>query len=290
MEQFIANGLCKGSVYALVALGFGLIYTTSGVFHLAHGAVYTTAAYSMFLASVLLQLPLLVSVGLALVTAVTLGVLVELLVYQPLDRKQASRAALLISSLGVYIVAVNLLAMFFGNETRILRSGAEATVSLGNVILTRVQLAQIAASALFVAVYWGFLRKSPLGRICRAVADDPVLASSLGVKVQATRLVVFTLGSFLAGIGAVLIALDVGIDPQIGFPVVLVAAVACIIGGLHRFIAPALGGILLGLIQSLVVWQTSAMWESAVTFTLLICFLLFRPQGLLGMRQRLEER
>lgn len=85
-------------------------------------------------------------------------------------------------------------------------------------------------------------------------------------------------------------ALDVGIDPYIGFPAVLAAAVACIVGGLHRFIAPALGGVLLGVIQSLVVWQTSTKWESAVTFALLLAFLLFRPQGLLGIRKRLEER
>jgi branched-chain amino acid transport system permease protein len=75
-----------------------------------------------------------------------------------------------------------------------------------------------------------------------------------------------------------------------GFPVVLVVVVACIIGGLHRFISPALGGFLLGLMQSLVVWLTSAKWENAITFTLLICFLLFRPQGLLGIRQRFEEK
>jgi len=290
MLQFIAYGLCKGAVYAVVALGFGLIYTTSGVFHIAHGAVYAIAAYALYCSLVLLKVPFWGAIAFALVTAVVCGVVMEFGVYRPLAQRKASAAVSLISSLGVYIVVVNLLAMFLGNETRILRSGVEATVSLGNVILTRVQVAQIVVPALFVVVYWIFLRRSPLGRICRAVADDSVLASALGVKVQATRLVVFAVGSFLAAIGAVLIALDVGIDPNIGFPMVLVAAVACIIGGLHRFIAPALGGILLGLIQSLVVWRTSAKWENAVTFALLICFLLFRPQGLLGMRQRLEER
>lgn len=290
MMQFIANGLCKGGVYALVALGFGLIYTTSGVFHIAHGAVYAVAAYALYSFLVLLKVPFWGAVMLALLVAPICGILIELVVYRPLAQRRAPPAVSLISSLGVYIIVVNLVAMILGNETRILRSGAETTVSFGNVILTRVQIAQILVSALFVVVYWIFLRKSPLGRVCRAVADDPVLASALGVKVQATRVVVFAVGSFLAAIGGVLIALDVGIDPNIGFPMVLVAAVACIIGGLHRFIAPALGGVLLGLIQSMVVWRTSTKWESAVTFALLICFLLFRPQGLLGMRQRLEER
>lgn len=290
MEQFIAYGLCKGAIYAVVALGFGLIYTTTRVFHIAHGAVYAVAAYTLYFFLNFLKVPFLIAVLFALFAAGMLGVLIEIVVYRPLAQRNASGAVLLISSLGVYIIVVNLLAMLLGNETRIFQFGGNTTVQFGNVILTYVQIAQIVISLLVVGIYWAFLRKSSIGRICRAVADDSVLASTLGVNVKTTRLVVSAVGSLLAAIGSMLIALDVGIDPYIGFPIVLVAAVACIIGGLHRFIAPALGGLLLGVIQSLGVLGTSARWESAVTFALLICFLLFRPQGLLGMRQRLEER
>ncbi|MDA0989848.1 MAG: branched-chain amino acid ABC transporter permease [Verrucomicrobia bacterium] len=290
MEQFLANGLCKGALYALVAMGFGLIYTTSGVFHLAHGAVYSLAAYALYCCLILAQVPLPYAIAATLIAAIACGLAIETIVYRPLAQRGATGAVLLISSLGVYIIIVNLLAMFLGNETRILRSGVERTVMLGDAILTRVQLAQLIVAILTVTSYWMFLRRSSLGRICRAVADDPVLASVIGIKVEATRLLVFGIGSFLAAVAAILAALDLGIDPHIGFPVVLLAAVACIIGGLHRFIAPALGGVLLGVTQSLVVWKTSAKWESAVTFALLICFLLFRPQGLLGMRVRLEEK
>ena len=106
---------------------------------------------------------------------------------------------------------------------------------------------------------------------------------------EGTRLLVFAVGSILAAAGAILDALDVGMEPQGGLPVVLAAAVACIIGGLHRFLAPAMGGMILGLLQGLVVWKTSARWESGVTFCILILFLLFRPQGILGRAERLEE-
>jgi branched-chain amino acid transport system permease protein len=290
MEQFIANGLCKGSIYAVVALGFGLVYTTSGVFHLAHGAVYTVAAYSLYCFLSFLKVPFPIAILSSVLIAAALGIFIELVVYRPLAERKASGTVLMISSLGVYIVAVNLIALFLGNESQILRTGVESTIRFGNIILTKVQIAQIVASLLCVAMYWLFLRLSPLGRVCRAVADDAELASVLGVKVEATRLLVIAVGSSLAGVGAVLSALDVGIDPFMGFPVVLVAVVACIIGGLHRFISPALGGFLLGLVQSLVVWLTSARWENAITFALLICFLLFRPQGLLGRRQRFEEK
>lgn len=287
--QFVANGLCKGAVYALVATGFGLIYTTSRVFHIAHGAVYTLTAYALFCSLALLKLPLTASVGLALVTAAAAGALIELGVYRPLDRKQASSSVVMISSLGVYIVLVNLIAMFLGNDTRILRSGVQSTHTFGDVILTEVQLAQMLLAPAVIGVYWVFLSRTSLGRLCRAVADDSTLASVLGVKVERTRLVAFVAGSCLAAVGAVFVALDVGIDPHVGFPAVLVAAVACIIAGLQRFIAPAFGGLLLGLIQSLVVWKTSSKWESTVSFLILITVLLFRPQGLLQLQRRIEE-
>lgn len=290
MAQFLAIGICKGAVYAPLALGFGLIYTTSRVFHIAHGAIYVVAAYSLYYFMDVEKLPPLLSVLIVLSLAAILGVLMELIVYRPLDKRGASAAVLLISSLGAYIFLVNLIPMFAGNEPHFLLPGVQPTIRIGDIILTRVQLAQVGLSVVLIAAYWVFLRKSFLGRLCRAVAGDPVLASVLGIDVKGTRLLTFAVGSVFAALSAVLVALDIGIDPNIGFPALLIAAVACIIGGMNRFIAPALGAILLGLLQSLVVWATSSKWENAVTFALLICFLLFRPRGLLGTGHRLEER
>lgn len=290
MFQFIANGLCNGGCYALVATGFGLIYTTTGVFHIAHGAVYTLGAYALYCFFVVLKLPLLLATTIALFSSAAAGALIELVVYRPLDRKRASAAVLMVSSLGVYIVLANAIAMFLGNQTKTLRTGVDVTFVLGDVILTRIQVAQLVVSSAVIGFYWFFLSRSSLGRFCRAVADDAALASVLGVRVEGTRLVAFAVGSCLATVGSILSALDIGVDPQAGFSAVLVAAVACIIGGMRRFIAPAFGAILLGLIQSLVVWRTSVKWEGAVTFALLIAFLVFRPQGLLQVRTRLEER
>lgn len=289
MDQFLANGICKGSVYALVALGFGLIYSTTGIFHIAHGFIYTLGAYALFAGLSTWGLPLPVAIPLALLAAGAAALAVEALVYRPLLRRKASTAILMISSFGVYIIGVNLVAMVFGNGAKILRAGVEDTVQLGTIILTRIQIAQLVTGVIVVLAYWLFLRRSALGRICRAVADDSTLASVLGVRVDGTRMLVFCLGSLFAATGAILASLDVGMDPYVGLPATLAAAVACIIGGLRRFLAPALGAWLLGVIQSLVVWKTSAHWEAAVTFGILILFLVFRPQGLLGQTERVEE-
>jgi branched-chain amino acid transport system permease protein len=284
MLQFLANGLCKGAIIAVVALGFGLIYTTTRVFHIAHAGVYVLAAYALWAATALWQLPLLAAIPLALA-----GMLAEWAVYQPLAQRSAPAAVVMISSVGLQTVLENLVALGFGNQTQILRAGVEQTVQLGSVILTVVQILQLLTGLAVAGGFWLFLRQSHAGQICRAIADDTTLALVLGFSVPKLRLLVFVLGSVLAGIGAVLAALDVGVDPHAGFAVVLASAVACIIGGLGHFLAPVVGGFLLGIAQSMVAWQTSAQWEEAATFGLLMMFLLFRRQGLFGVRRRAEE-
>jgi branched-chain amino acid transport system permease protein len=289
MFQFIANGLCKGSVIAIVALGFGLIYTTTRVFHIAHAGIYVLSGYALWIAMVLWTLPLPVAVLFALFVAALVGILLEWMVYQPLARRSASVAVILISSVGLQIIFENLIALAFGNQTQILRAGVGQTLELGSVILTTVQITQLLAGIAMTTFFWLFLKYTRVGQVCRAVSDDETLASVLGVRVPRVRLLVFALGSIFAAVGSILVSLDIGLDPHVGFPVVLAAAVACIVGGMRNFLAPAIGGLLLGITQSLVVWQTSAQWEDAVTFSMLILFLMFRQQGLFGVRQRAEE-
>jgi branched-chain amino acid transport system permease protein len=289
MEQFLANGICRGSVFALVALGFGLIYSTTKVFHLAHASVFVGSGYALFASHVLWGWPLLPAVIFVLALAGCLGMLIEWAVYQPLNRKGASSTVILLSSLGVQIMLVNLISLIFGSQTQILQSGIEPIVHLGAVILTRIQLFQVITAFAVLGGLWWFLHATNLGRTFRAIADDEPLASVLGIPVEKIRMAAFAVGSVLCGIGAILIASDTGIEPYAGFPAILIAAVACIIGGMNHFTAPALGGFFLGITQSLIIWKTSARWAEAVTFGILILFLMFRPQGLLGTVKRVEE-
>jgi branched-chain amino acid transport system permease protein len=289
MLQFIANGLCLGAIIAIVGMGFGLIYTTTRVFHLAHASIYVLSGYALWFAMASRKLPLGISILLALTIAAGVGMLIDWAVYQPLARRSASSAIILISSIGVQIIVANAIALVFGNQPQFLRSGVDKTLTIGPVGLSYVQIAQLLAGIALTSAFWLFLRYSRAGQICRAVSDDETLAQVLGVRVARVRLMTFAIGSVFAGVGSILVALDVGMDPHVGFPAVLAAAVACIIGGLRNFLAPAVGGLLLGTIQSLVVWQTSAKWRDAITFALLILFVIFRKQGLFGINRRAEE-
>jgi len=287
--QFLANGVCAASTVSVVALGFGLIYYVNRVFHIAHGAVYVTAGYVAFITLASWKVPILLALTSTVLASILMGVLIEITVYGPLVRRKASPAVTLVSSLGVYIAFVNFLAMCFGDERKILRPGVAKTIEFHNVIVTEVQVAQVAV-ALFVIVFlYCFLFGTRYGRLGRAIADNPTLASVLGINVTANRILVAGLGSALAGLAAFLASLHAGIDPTIGFSVVLAATVACIIGGIGNFLAPALGALFIGILESLTVWQFSGKWSSATTFCLLILFLIFRPQGFLGAEKRVTE-
>ncbi len=287
--QLLANGFVNGCLFALTAFGFALIYNTTRIFHIAHGAIYTAGAYLCYVFLVKLGWNMPLAIILALTLTALLGILTELLVYAPLERRGASLLVALLSSLGLYIALVNFIAMVFGNETKVLRPGVEATFHFGPIILTRIQFAQVITACVLLPLLLLLLRLTDWGKKIRALRDNPTLTEVMGVNTRVVRLFVFALGSALAGISAVLSALDIGMDPHIGMPALLIAAVALIIGGVGTFEGPIIGAFLLCILQSLVIWQVSARWMDAVTFGLLIFFLLFRPQGLLGQRRRLEE-
>lgn len=287
--QLLANGFVSGCAYALVALGFALIYNTTRIFHLAHGAVYVLSTYLFYTFLILWHFPFWVALILTLGLTAFLGILIDEIIYTPLVKQEASALILLLSSLGLYIILVNFIAMIYGNETRILTPGIQPTYTLGNVILTRIQVATVLAFIVLFITFVVLLRKTYLGKMIRAMRDNPDLVSLMGVNPKKTRRIVFALGSFLAGVASILIGLDVGFDPNVGMPVFLNGAVALIIGGVGIFEGAAYGALLLGILQSLVIWQASARWQDTITFLLLILFLVFRPEGILGTSRRIEE-
>ena len=287
--QLLANGFVNGCLYAILAVGFGLIYNTTRTLHIAHGVVFTAGAYICYLFLIVVGLPLWVAVSLAVLLSAMLGVGMELFVYAPLARRNGSSLVAFLSSLGLYVALVNVIALLFDNELKVLRPGIEMTFHFGEVILTRVQLIQFVIALIVLPTFVLFLRHTIWGKVIRAVRDNQALASVLGIDVARVRIGIFALGSALAGLAGLLKAFDVGVDPQVGMPALLAAAVALIVGGVGTFEGPIVGGFLLGFLQSLMVWQFSARWTDAMTFAILILVLLFRPSGILGRRRRLEE-
>ena len=287
--QLLLNGLVNGCAFALVALGFALIYNTTRIFHFAHGGIYVLSGYLFFQFYTLYGLPVWLAVPITLLLTAIVGILIDLLIYRPLDQRGASTMMHMLSSLGLYIIVVNVLCMIYGNQSKILVSGLLSTVQFGGL---RLNVVQIATAATLIVVFIGFsvaLRYSNLGLKLRAMRDNQTLLALYGVNPNTIRLFVFGVGSALCALASILVGLDVGIDPHIGMSAVIVAAVALIVGGIGNFKGSIYGALLLGCLQSIAVWQMSARWQDLVTFLVLILFLLFRPQGIMGRKGRVEE-
>jgi branched-chain amino acid transport system permease protein len=284
--QFIVNGLITGMIYGLVALGFSLVYNTTKIFHIAYAAIYMIAPYFLMLSLQSLGFPLFVAIFIAITGTILIGFAIDLLVYSPLVKLNSSSNVIMVSSIGAMIIIINVVALIFGNETKIINPGISQSITIGKILITYTQLFQFITAFLLISLFLVFLKFSRLGIITRAYRDDEKLASVLGTNIPAIKRLLFILSSAFAAVGSCLIAYDVGMNPYVGMPMLLNAVVALIIGGVGRFEAPVLGGVLIGVLQSLVVYFSSARWQDAVTFLLLILFLLLRPQGILGEKMR----
>jgi len=284
--QFIVNGIITGMIYGVVALGFALVYNTTRIFHIAYAAIYMVAPYLLMFSMQSLGLPLFVSILLAVLGTILIGSAVDILIYSPLAKRNSSSNVIMVSSIGAMIIIINVVALIFGNETKIINPGVSQSITIGKILVTYTQVFQFVTALFLFLLFFIFLKFSRFGIITRAYRDDEKLASVLGTNIPAIKRLLFILSSAFAAVGSCLIAYDVGMNPYVGMPMLLNAVVALIIGGVGRFEAPVLGGVLIGVLQALVVYFSSARWQDAVTFLLLILFLLLRPQGILGEKMR----
>jgi branched-chain amino acid transport system permease protein len=289
VDQVLANGIVAGCLYALVAYGFALIYNTTRTFHFAHGAAYAFCIYMLYTLRNIAELPLWLAILLSVVLTALLGIAIDEFVYRPLVERKSSLLLQLLSSLAVYMIVVNVIIMFYGNEAKVLNPEIQRTFTFGNIILSAYQVATVICALALIGLVALGLRLTRLGRLIRALRDDVELITILGRNPRHLRWLVFALGSALAGVAAVLQGLDIGTYPHAGMIMFLNGAVAVIIGGKGIFEAGVFGALIVGVLHTLAVWEFSARWEESAAFLLLVIFLLLRPEGIFGRTRRVEE-
>ena len=283
MSQFLLNGLIAGFIYALIALSFCLIYNPTKFFHFTHGAVFAWGAYFGFIGHVVLKWPIWAVISLSSGMCALLGMILEVLIYGPMRRHGATGLVLLLTSLGLYVVLQNSISLAFGDETKSLRGAdiLEGIAVLGARITPIQMWTMLASTTCFLGVIV-LLKFTKFGRALRAVTSDPELAQVDGIDADRIIMGAFALGSALAGLAALLIALDTDMTPTMGLNALMMGMVAMIVGGLRSLQGTLLGGLLLGLVQHLSVWKIGSEWQDAIAFTILMIFLLVRPHGILG--------
>ena len=287
LAQFLFNGVVAGSVYALIALGFALIFTASRVFHFAHGGVYTLSAFAGYTVMIPLGLGLLPGFVAAALSAAVLGVGINALLYEPMKAGGVSPFVAMIASFGVLIIFTNVAALVWGSNPIVLSAGGSARIyHVGLIYTTDTQLRIIGSALVLAALLWAFFRFMRMGIAIRALGNDSELAEVVGMPSRLLRHISFAVGSGLVGISGMLIGLNVGIiDFNMGFDIIMMATVAMIIGGLGNVGAAAAGGFVLGLVQNVAIWKIESRWQMAISFGILVIMLLFRPSGLFGARE-----
>ena len=274
-------------MYSLLAIGFALVYNTTKVFHVAAAGIYVFASVMFYWFRSSAHLPFLLSAAVAVVLTMVLSWLTEVSVYRPLQRRNASNNVTMIASIGLMTVIVNLLAMFFGTQTMIVDNTTRPSLPLiGDVVLSVRQLWIFAVGCGVIVAFLFCIALSGWGTRVRAMSADSVLFETLGYDVAKSRSLVFLASGAFIGIASCLKAFDVGFDVQGGMPMLIYAMVAMIIGGMGRFGTCVVGGLAVGLIQTMTGHFFSDNWRDAIVFTLLLLILLLRPQGIAGYKQR----
>ena len=284
--QFIINGLITGILYSLLAIGFALVYNTTRIFHIAAAGIYVFAAYMFWFFVARVGLPIIPASLVAIALTMLLSLLSELLVYRPLKNKKASLNVAMIASIGAMTVIINTIAMCFGNETKVIENAILQPLTLGDIIITTPQKYQAVIGIVAIIVFMAILKWTNWGLRLKALSADETLFETLGYDTKVTRVMVFLASGAFIALASCLTVYDVGLDPNMGMSVLISAVVAMIIGGVGKFSTCILGGLTLGVLQSLTVYQFASNWQNAVTFLVLLILLFLRPQGIAGYKQR----
>jgi branched-subunit amino acid ABC-type transport system permease component len=282
--QSIVDGIVTGSSYALLGAAFALILSVTGRFHFAFGIIYAIAAYIAAVALGEWGLPLVAALVIGLAVATAVGVLVEAVIYRPVAALAGEGAllAIFVASLGLVIAGENGIRLVWGNNTRTLGGFPDHTYMVANLSFTRLELTFVAVSVLVVVALTVLFNRTILGQEVRAVRGNPGLALATGVNVRRVFLVVFALGTLMAGIAAVFDGMRFSVTPDMGNTPVFYAVVVAFVAGTRRSpLVVGAVGLGIGLFQVLSTLWVSENLSALTVFGLLFVFLAVRsvPSG-----------
>lgn len=283
--QLLALGFTKGSIYALLAVSFGVIYFTTRSFHLAHGAVFAVTAYCFYVFASLLRLPGIIAALLCFPVAVLLGTVIEMFIYRPLRKRYASGTILLLSSLAILITAPPILAIIFSANPLFFPDFPILNVSIGNLDVPGAQIFML-SSFIFIGLLVLTLQRTGIGKLMRAVADRELVAEAVGINVPQVKLMASVVGALLVVPVSILWGYDTGLIPSMGFKAILVASACSIMGGVGNILGAAVSGIIIGIAMKVGVTFTSSLWGEGIAFLVLVLVLLFRPEGIFQAKIR----
>ncbi len=288
--QLLANGLIAGAIYALIAAGFSLIYKTNKFVHFAHGSVIVAGGYLLYLFYSLIGINFWISVILTIISTALVGLLLNYIVYAKLRERKASPTIMLIASVGLLILIESLVLLIFSADAKTIGFLKVAKgISLFGAIITPLQIVIIITAILLLGFLLWLMKNSSLGKAMRAVSDDKNLSEVLGINTKKIYNYSFIIGSAIAGIAGILVALEQNLEPSMGSNLMIKGFTGAIIGGVSSVPGAILGAFLLGIVENFGIWFLPSGYKDAIAFGLLFIFLLFKPDGLLGIKKGIKK-
>lgn len=285
--SYFINGVSLGSVYAIIALGYTMVYGIAKMLNFAHGDIIMVGGFAVFTMVSTLGLPPVAGVLVAMAVCTVLGVTIERVAYRPL-RKASSPLAVLITAIGVSYLLQNVALLIFGSNARQFTSIINLPslkLAGGALSISSVTVVTIAVCLIIMVLLTTFINKTKMGQAMLAVSEDNGAATLMGIDVNKTIAVTFAIGSALAAVaGALLCSAYPSLTPYTGSMPGIKAFVAAVFGGIGSIPGALIGGVLLGIIENLSKAYISSQLSDAIVFSVLILVLLVRPTGILGKK------
>ena len=284
--QQLVNGLSLGSIYALIALGYTMVYGIIKLINFAHGDIYMLGAYCAFLITTYCGLGFIPALLISMIFCGVVGVLIERIAYKPL--RHATRITALITAIGVSYVLEYATQYIMGSEVRTYpKLLTSASFHLGPVTITMQQVYIFVITVILMVVLQFIVQKTKMGRAMRAVSVDEDAARLMGIDVDKTISFTFLLGSALAGVAGVLVGIYYNsINPLMGMAPGLKAFIAAVFGGIGSIPGAMIGGLFIGIAETMVTAYGSSLYKDAIVYIILILILILKPAGLLGKNVR----
>lgn len=282
--QTLISGLSLGSIYALIALGYTMVYGIAKMLNFAHGDIIMVGAYAVIVSVFQLQLPAFAAILIGIAVCALLGVLIERLAYKPL--RQAPPLSVLITAIGVSYFLQNMALLIFGSEQKAFPTLFHIlALHLGEITVDGITILTLAVTALIMVALTLFINKTKMGKAMRAVSEDKEAAGLMGISTNRTITITFAIGSALAAVASIFFgATYVYIKPTTGSMPGIKAFTAAVFGGIGSIPGAMLGGILLGVIEQMSKTYISTLWSDAIVFGVLVLVLIVKPTGLLGKK------
>jgi branched-chain amino acid transport system permease protein len=283
--QIFFNSIVGCALLMLISISFYVSYRVVSVFHFSHAITISLGAYFAFLMTHLLKMPLIVTFALAILLSAGVGYLIEIGCYRYLRKKKSKPLIYILASLGIYTILQNLISIFWGDNTKsIYPDFANEGLNVLDARVTPIQIAIVFSAIIVICIVFLFFKYSNLGKAMRVVASDTELAKISGIDTDRVISWAFVLGSSLGALAGILLALDTNMTPVMGMHPFMMGVVVMIIGGQKHIFGIVLGALLLSFSQQYCAYYGRSEWQDGIAFTILLIFLLLKPEGFFGKK------